>query len=99
MRMFLLSVTLAGILAGTCSAQAQTNNKSYVASYGNNNNSCTRSAPCATFQGAFDKTIAGGEIICLDLGDFLGLQISHSVTVNCKGSDGGPATSGIGAAK
>jgi hypothetical protein len=47
----------------------------------NDSNLCTRTSPCATFQGAYAKTTAGGEIDVLDGGDFGPVNIFHSITI------------------
>jgi hypothetical protein len=49
-------------------------------------NPCTRASPCATFQGAYAKTSAGGEIDVLDGGDFGPLTVNHAITI---ANDGG----------
>src|ERR1700682_3694634 len=50
------------------------NDRSWVASTGSDSNPCTRSQPCATFQGALAKTNAGGEIDVVDPGDYGTIQ-------------------------
>jgi hypothetical protein len=45
--------------------------------------SCARNAPCKTFAGAISKTLAGGEINCVDPGGFGTLTINKSITVDC----------------
>src|SRR6266404_573250 len=52
---------------------------------------CTRASPCQTFQTAHDAMDAGGEINCVDAGDFtLGsdLTITKSITIDCAGTLG-----------
>ncbi|MBV9635070.1 MAG: hypothetical protein JOZ40_10610, partial [Methylobacteriaceae bacterium] len=67
------------------SAQAQ-NARSWVASYGLAGNPCTRASPCQTFNGALAMTNPGGEINCIDQGEFGGsFLIDRSVTVDCDG--------------
>jgi hypothetical protein len=44
---------------------------------------CSRTAPCKTFAGAISKTLASGEINCLDPGGFGALTITKSITVDC----------------
>jgi hypothetical protein len=61
----------------------------WVSSIGDDANSCDRSAPCKTFAGAIVKTAAGGEIDCLDSGEFGTLTITKAITINCGGGDGG----------
>jgi hypothetical protein len=60
----------------------------WVASNGSDNNNCDRPTPCATFTGALAKTIPGGEITCVDSGDFGGMSITNSITVNCENAIG-----------
>jgi hypothetical protein len=76
-----------------------TNFRSYVSSSGNDSDTCTASSPCATFHGAYDKTSTGGEIVCLNSGDFSFLTITKSITVNCIAANPGnaaPNNAGIG---
>jgi len=40
--------------------------QTWISTVGNDANPCTLAAPCQTFQAALSKTIAGGEIDCLD---------------------------------
>jgi hypothetical protein len=62
----------------------------WVASNGSDGNNCDRPTPCATFQGAYTNTTAGGEITCVDSGIFgAGMVIAHPITVNCENSLGG----------
>src|SRR5262249_43368641 len=72
----------------TAPAQAQAAS-TWVASFGNDGNSCSRSAPCATFQGAHDKSLGGGEINCVDAGNFMTVVITKSITIDCGGMFGG----------
>ncbi|MBV9704771.1 MAG: right-handed parallel beta-helix repeat-containing protein [Methylobacteriaceae bacterium] len=71
-------------------ANAQ-NDRSWVAGAGLDGNPCTRSQPCATFTRALAQTNAGGEINCVDQGDFGGgvqVTITKSVTIDCEGVQG-----------
>jgi hypothetical protein len=63
-------------------------NHTWVSSAGNDNNSCDITAPCLTFIGAYEKTSAGGEITCQNGGDYGGLIITKSITVDCEYSIG-----------
>src|SRR5437667_12544963 len=56
----------------------------WVASNGNDSANCDRPTPCATFQGAINKTNACGEITCVDGGNYGQAAISHSLTINCE---------------
>ncbi|MBV9220855.1 MAG: right-handed parallel beta-helix repeat-containing protein [Methylobacteriaceae bacterium] len=79
-----LGVLLAFAYAGPAWAQ---NARSWVASDGSDANPCTRANPCATFIHALLKTNAGGEINCVDQGDYGGndLFINKSITIDCEG--------------
>ena len=65
-------------------AQAQT--RTWVSGVGDDQNPCSRTAPCKTFTGALLKTAAGGEINCLDPGGFGTISIDQSVTIDCTGT-------------
>ncbi|MBV8566650.1 MAG: hypothetical protein JO273_14450 [Methylobacteriaceae bacterium] len=93
MRAFAVLFALGGALAviAASSPAAALNARSWVASTGSDGNSCTRSSPCATFAGALAETSAGGEINCVDQGDFsnaTGLSIGKSITIDCEGAQG-----------
>ncbi|MBV9247010.1 MAG: hypothetical protein JO366_19605, partial [Methylobacteriaceae bacterium] len=92
-----LRVAILSALLGLVSSQAAwaQNERSWVASFGSDSNACTRAMPCASFAFALTKTNAGGEINCIDQGDFsggFGLVIGKSVTIDCEGV---PARYGI----
>jgi len=59
--------------------------RTWVSATGNDNNDCTLTAPCQTFAGAIAKTAAGGEIDCLDAGDFGTVTVTKSITLDCNG--------------
>ena len=53
---------------------------------------CTRAAPCADLQSAHDVTDSGGEVTCLDGGNFAGasiVTINKSITIDCGGGSVG----------
>jgi len=70
------------------SAATAANVASWVASTGNDSNSCTRAAPCATFAGALAQTLDGGLIVCADSGSYgtpgSGLTITQGVEIDCR---------------
>ena len=77
-------------------AEAATLNHTWVASSGTDNVTCgDRSAPCATFAGAFGRTTAGGEITCVDSGNYAAtpLFIDMSITINCENAIGSVSSS------
>lgn len=49
-----------GVLAPSAAADQAT--RTWVSSAGNDANACSPSAPCATVEGAYQRTAAGGEI-------------------------------------
>jgi Bacterial Ig-like domain (group 3) len=57
--------------------------RTWVSSAGDDNNDCSRTAPCLTFAGALEKTASGGEIDCLDASNFGPLTITKSITIDC----------------
>src|SRR6267142_1594401 len=62
--------------------------RTWVSSTGSDANPCSRSSACATFQGAHDKTAAGGEINCVDAGDYGTVNITKAMTIDCSGTLG-----------
>jgi hypothetical protein len=77
-------------------AQAQAD-RTWVSGVGDDANPCSRTAPCKTFAGSISKTIAGGEINCLDSGGFGAVTITKSITIKCEGVIGGIAAAGVSA--
>jgi hypothetical protein len=76
---------LAGVLVLSLSAEAQAT-RTWVSSFGDDNNPCSRTAPCKTFAGAISKTAAGGEIDVLDPGGYGTLTVAKAITVNGHGT-------------
>ena len=74
-------------LAFTSLASAQAA-RTWVSSGGNDGNPCSRTSPCATFAGAISKTLAGGEIDCVDSNDYGTLTITKSISIDCGGTFG-----------
>jgi hypothetical protein len=62
--------------------------RTWVAGNGSNGNPCSRSLPCLTFAGALAATAAGGEINCVDAGDYGTLVINKAITIDCAGTLG-----------
>jgi hypothetical protein len=63
--------------------------QTWVSGNGADTNACDRTTPCKTFAGAISKTAVGGEIDCLDPGEFGTLTITKAITINCGSGDGG----------
>ncbi|HEY0377381.1 MAG TPA: right-handed parallel beta-helix repeat-containing protein [Pyrinomonadaceae bacterium] len=79
-------------LAASSFAQAQAS-RTFVSGVGDDNNPCSRTAPCKTFSAAISKTQDGGEIDVLDAGSYGTFLTNKSITV-----DGGGNFAGITAA-
>lgn len=62
-------------------AQAQST-RTWVSGTGDDDNPCSRTAPCKTFSGAFVKTTEGGEINALDPGGYGTLTITKAITID-----------------
>jgi hypothetical protein len=84
------------VLLNAAPAQAQLS-KTWVSSTGGGT-TCSRAAPCATFQLAHDATTAGGEINCVDAGDYQRLTIGKAISIVCDNTQAGiQATTGASA--
>ncbi|HJU57007.1 MAG TPA: right-handed parallel beta-helix repeat-containing protein [Pyrinomonadaceae bacterium] len=59
--------------------------QTFVSSFGNNANTCERSAPCSTFAGALAKTNANGEVSVLDSGEYGGFSINKAIRITAVG--------------
>src|SRR5687768_5381651 len=76
------------IMALSSLAQAQAT-RTWVSGVGNDENPCSRTAPCKTYAGAISKTARGGEISTLDPGGYGTLMITKSITINGGGTGAG----------
>lgn len=92
---FALAAVIAPILIPSV-AHAQSLQTFVSGTASTSNIACTRSAPCRDFGLAYFATLPGGEIVCLDSGNFGHFDISHSITVNCTGTNGGPINTTVG---
>jgi hypothetical protein len=62
---------------------------SWVSHTGSDSNDCaTPATPCLSFQGALNKTGSGGEITCLDFGNFGAMNVTVSVAIDCRATGG-----------
>ena len=101
MRKIALSLAIIGLavpLLAAAPAQAQAP-RTWVSGVGDdanatNGNLCSRTAPCRSFSGAIGATTAGGEINCLDPGDFGGVLITKSITISCEAGTAGSLSPG-----
>jgi len=85
MRRFALLALAVGFLVpflASAPAHAQAT-RTWVSGVGDDANPCSRTAPCKTFAGAISKTLAAGEIDCLDPGGFGAVTITKAITLNC----------------
>jgi len=55
--------------------------RTFVASYGDDSNPCSRALPCRQFSAAIAQTLAGGEVVVLDSTSFGNTVITQSVSV------------------
>jgi hypothetical protein len=67
------------------------NDRSWVASTGNDMNECTRTKPCATLQRAVNNTALGGIVGCVNNSNYNSgvspqLLITKSITIDCTGT-------------
>ncbi|HYG63795.1 MAG TPA: right-handed parallel beta-helix repeat-containing protein [Thermoanaerobaculia bacterium] len=76
------------LFAGASRSEAQAL-RTWVSGIGNDNNPCSRTAPCKTFAGALLKTGPSGEINVLDPGGFGAVTITKAVTILADGATGG----------
>lgn len=82
---FAIGLALATVLLAVPTRASTTSNHTWVSSTGTDNTTCGNPAtPCATFQGAYSNTATSGEITCLGSGNFGGVEISRSITINCE---------------
>src|SRR5882762_2594071 len=85
---FGLNVLTIAVLTLACTSVASAAPRTWVSGTGSDANPCTRSSPCATFTGALAKTTAGGEINCVDAGDYGMVTIGKAITIDCAGTLG-----------
>ena len=88
-RAWVLALCLGILTVATTSVSHAQATRTWVSGVGDDVNPCSRTAPCKTFAGAISKTAAGGEINCLDPGGFGTITITKSITIDCRGTQGG----------
>src|SRR6266540_108875 len=66
--------------------------RAWVASNGSDANPCTRASPCAHFQAAHNNLVPGGEINCVDNGNFASVLITKTITIDCAATFAGDTT-------
>ena len=84
----LLHVLIAIAFIGFTSPSFAQATRTWVSGVGDDANPCSRTAPCKTFAGAISKTVANGEINCLDPGGFGAVTITKSITIDCSATFG-----------
>jgi hypothetical protein len=91
-----LSAALGGMLVFVLhAAPAQAAPRTWVSGTGTDAGACTRTAPCATYAFAFGVTDTGGEINCVDPGNFGTLNITKSISIVCDHTEGGVLNDGL----
>src|ERR1700755_235320 len=81
-------ISAVGLLTFAFAAPVQAVPRTFVSKSGGGA-TCSRAAPCADFQTAHNATDPGGEINCLDSGNFATgstLNITKSITIDCGGT-------------
>jgi hypothetical protein len=81
------------LLAPTAPAEALAI-RTWVSGTGNDDQACSRTAPCRTFAAAHAKTAGDGIINCLDPGGFGPLTITKSITIDCQNTQAGVLAAG-----
>jgi hypothetical protein len=90
-----LSAALGGMLVLVLhAAPVQAAPRTWVSGTGNDGNPCTRTQPCANYAVAFGLTDTGGEINCLDPGNFGTPTITKSISIVCDYTEGGVLATG-----
>src|SRR5262245_40481841 len=98
MRAMIVAPLLLGVAqAAPPRATATPQMRTYVSGLGNDNNPCTASSPCSTFQAALALTLAGGTIYVLDSANYGPVTINKALTITSEGAMAGVlATTGVG---
>jgi len=82
----MIGLALPFFAASPAEAQAA---RTWVSGAGDDANPCSRTAPCRSFGVAILNTAAGGEINCLDAGNFGPVAIQKAITISCEGGTAG----------
>src|SRR5688572_19769319 len=90
-RLGLALALLALAIPASASAQAT---RTWVSGVGDDQNPCSRTAPCKTWAGAISKTAAGGIMMAMDDGGFGTLTITKPLTVDGGKHQAGSLSSG-----
>jgi hypothetical protein len=72
---------LAALCAAIASAPVHSAQRTFVASYGNDANACTVTAPCRAFSVALGHADVGGEIIVLDSAGYGTVSVTKAVSI------------------
>lgn len=82
----LASLFTALALVPSAQALAQASSRTWVAGLGDDNNACSRAAPCKTFARAISMTAPGGEISAQDAGVYGPVAVNKSITISGEGT-------------
>src|SRR5688572_6328004 len=88
-------LSAAALVAGFSTLAHAQSPRTWVSGTGDDQNPCSRTAPCKTFAGAQSKTATGGEISVLDPGGYGAINITKSLTLNGDGTLAGILASGL----
>jgi hypothetical protein len=89
-------IALIAFTLGSTAAQAQ-GSRTWVSAGGDDGNPCSRAQPCLSFGAALGVTATGGEINCVNSGDFRTVTITKSILIDGEGTHAGIAVNGAGA--
>jgi len=68
--------------------------RTWVSGSGADSGTCAHAAPCFTFGYALTQTTPGGEINCVDAGNYGAMTITFAVTISCEAGTAGIAAGG-----
>ncbi len=95
LRTALRAVALAAFVLTVSSAARAQSTRTWVASFGDDIDPCSRTAPCRTFSGAINKTAAGGEIDAIDPHGYGAVTITKNLTIDGSGTLAGILNSSV----
>src|SRR5258708_1536931 len=96
-KLVLLCTTLCAILLLISASPVHAQNVLWVSNVGLDANPCSKTSPCATFQGAISKGSVS-QINCLSSGSYGPFTVTASITVDCGSGNVGSVAVGAGTA-
>src|SRR4051794_2584942 len=79
----LRSAVLAFAFAAAAGTPVSAAGPAYLSRTGTPASTCTQGAPCTAMSSAITVAGTGGEVVCLDKGNYGGATILNSVTISC----------------